>query len=58
MFVKGCGDGPLFATACYAQCKDGACADPDTTCTKVTIDPCHNSMCDACGRPDELCLPK
>lgn len=55
--AHGCGGGPAFETGCYAKCTGGAACPEGTTCTQVTINPCHGSMCDACGAPAELCLP-
>lgn len=56
-YAHGCGGEPAFATGCYAKCAGGAGCPDGTTCTQVTINPCHGSMCDACGAPAELCLP-
>lgn len=57
LFVPGCGEGTTFKEGCYAACRGGAACEPGFTCTKVSIDPCAGSECDACGAEAELCLP-
>lgn len=59
-FVPGCGDTstPSFAAGCYETCtSEGSTCATGGTCTAVTIDPCYNSLCQACGAPALICLP-
>lgn len=58
-FAPGCGseDTKLDAEGCYASCAAGAACAAGFTCKTVTTDPCHDSMCDACGSESQLCIP-
>ncbi len=59
--VPGCGDGqgaPEIEMGCYASsdCTVSGCGDWGT-CTLVTVDPCWNSLCNACGAEENVCIP-
>jgi hypothetical protein len=57
-YAPGCGsdNNPLTSEGCYASCETASCG-AGFTCKTATYDPCHNSMCDACGGEVKLCLP-
>jgi hypothetical protein len=59
--VPGCGDGslPAIAEGCYPaeDCSTSlACSDPAQQCVVTVVDPCWNSMCDACGMQTGVCV--
>lgn len=56
-FTPGCGDDPLEAAGCYVRCPPDSDCGAGATCRVVSIDPCANSLCDACGQQVALCLP-
>lgn len=58
-YVPGCGENPLPAAGCHAltECStESACAE-GYECQVVSINPCWNSNCDACGAAVSLCQP-
>lgn len=59
--LPGCGDpngAPEVTAGCYpsADCTATGCGDWGT-CTKVTVDPCWDSLCDACASEANVCVP-
>ena len=53
----GCGGPPLPQAGCFpADGCDSGCT-PGETCTTVVVNPCWNSLCDACGAETDVCLP-
>lgn len=56
-FSPGCGDDPLAAAGCYVRCPTDSDCGAGFTCRVVSINPCANSLCDACGQQVALCLP-
>jgi hypothetical protein len=57
-YAPGCGSdtNPLTTEGCYAPCETASCG-AGFTCKTATYNPCHNSMCDACGGEVKLCMP-
>jgi hypothetical protein len=56
--VPGCGEEPLAMAGCFpiAACSNETCPE-DTSCQLVTVDPCWDSFCNACGMEVEVCQP-
>jgi hypothetical protein len=54
--VPGCGDAPLGQAGCYPpeDCTADSCGE-GSACTEVSVDPCWNQGCGACGAPAAVC---
>jgi hypothetical protein len=54
--VPGCGDSPLWQTGCFPaeDCTADSCGE-GYVCAEVSVNPCWNEACDACGAPAAVC---
>jgi hypothetical protein len=56
MFTPGCEDPSSFVPGCYVSCNETDRCEGGLRCELVTIDPCADSDCDACGSQYKLCM--
>lgn len=56
--VPGCSENPLPTAGCFPKddCTTTGCTDAQV-CATVTVDPCWDSLCEACGASASVCLP-